>query len=215
MINAIKKQRHVSLILYGPRGAGKSRTALIIAYSILYYQKYKKLPQTKEEFEDFDLWSRVVHRQVIYNPEQLIRKIKNRKTRIPVLIIDDANIMFNSRIYRENAKLYFALIGLFATIRTEVANLIITAVDPEELIKPLRQMQAWFGKVYTKNNVVNVLVQELIQTPLKPYLRTVGRFSWKNDILPDRAYRDYLLFRKALSKKAIEFVERALHKDDN
>mgnify|MGYP001772998155 CR=1 FL=1 len=212
MIKAVSNHGHVSLILYGRRGVGKSRTALFLAYSIMYYNNHKKLPKEKHEFEDWDLWSRIIRYRFIYHPEQLIKRLENRKERLSVLVIDDANIMFNSFLYRDNPKLYLSLIGVFATIRTEVANLIVTCVDPEELIKPIRQMQSWFGAVYSVKKQIHVRVQELIQSPVKPYLKTIGYFSWDSKLLPYRVYHDYLIFRKALSKKAIETAKDILLK---
>jgi len=212
MINNILHQKHTTLILYGRRGSGKSRTALFLAYNILYYQKHRKLPEKKEEFMNLDLWNKIISRYVVFTPQKLVRRLKNSKRIKSVLIIDDANIMFNSSLYREDSKLYFNLIGLFATIRTKVANLIITCVDPDELIKPIRQMQSWFGYVWSDRFETSVRIYELQSTPIKKYLRSIGVFTWKNEYLPDRAYKEYAKIRWFIGEIALRKVEEALKK---
>jgi len=207
-------KKHTTLILYGRRGAGKSRTALFLAYNILYYMRYSKLPDTKEEYSDFDLWNKIISRYLVFTPKQLIKRLEGRTKVKSVLIIDDANIMFNSGLYREDSETYFNLIGLFATIRTKVYNLIVTCVDPEELVKPLKQMQSWFGYVSSDKDNVYVRIYELSSAPYKKYLKTLGMFWWKQDAIPDKAYKEYEKLRWFIGEMALQKVKKSLEKKE-
>jgi len=215
MISAYTHEKHTNLIIYGRSGIGKSKTALILAYSLLYYRKHRTIPKRPEDFKDYDLISKIVRKYFIFTPEQLINKLKKKKRRYAVLVIDDANIAFHSELYRTNPKLYFRLVGVFATIRTKVANLITTCIDPQELIKPLRQMSAWYGKAYMKNNVHILKIQELVTTPIRSYLKTLGYFMWDDDLLDRRAYHIYNLFRLKLGEYAVEKAAEALYEEKN
>jgi len=213
LINNTLNDKHTTLILYGRRGAGKSRTALFLAYNILYYRRHVKLPENKEDFNDLDMWDKIIRKYIVFTPKQLVNRLKNTRRVKSVLVIDDANIMFNSELYRENSKLYFKLIGLFATIRTKVSNLIITCVDPDELIKPIRQMQSWFGYVSSDRFQTYVKVYELHTTPVRKYYKNVGEFIWKNDYLPNKAYKEYEKIRWFVGEMALRKVEETLKQE--
>jgi hypothetical protein len=100
--------------------------------------KNTELPRNQEDYTDMKIWKKIITKYILFTPHELVKFLEKKKKRAAVLIIDDANIMFNSGLFFENQKLYFSLIGVFATIRTKVSNLIVTAVDPLELVKPFK-----------------------------------------------------------------------------
>jgi hypothetical protein len=213
MIPCIKGDKHLSFILYGPRGAGKSRTALYLSYNLAYYQENKRLPETYEDHAHLDIWEKIIKKRVIFTPKQLIDKLKKDK-RYSFLIIDDANIMFHTGIFRNDPHLYYALIGLLATIRTKIGNLIVTAVDPTLLIKPLRQMYTFNGYVTSNSKYTKVKVYSLTPTPVQVVIKKKGIFQWANELLPREAYEIYRDLRERIGKFAINVADRVIHREE-
>lgn len=124
---AIEKGDFNSMIVSGSRGVGKSVYALKLAYSIL---------------KDWEL----VFRNLYYDAQRLYWDLKARG-RLKLIVIDDAGVGFSNLWYHTNRDYYRLMSSVGQILRTEICNLVMTAPNPQMIVKPFREMNDWFVKV--------------------------------------------------------------------
>jgi len=109
------------IIVEGYQGVGKSLYALLIASEI--YKTWN--------------WD-ILRKYFAYDPEELLRKIRYKRVRSPLLIWDDSGNWLNNQDYKnrwvkETAK-------YFQVARTQWGCIILTTVDAEDIVKSIRTM---------------------------------------------------------------------------
>ena len=128
------------------------------------------------------------------------------------MILDDANSYFNTHIWtsREGKKVYEALSGTLATIRTVISNLIITAVSVQELAKPIRYMV--FHRAYTTlyKDAITLHVYRLHYLPNGvSYIKKWLTFTIV-DKIPQDVYENYAKLRDEMATEAIRLFKEAV-----
>ena len=179
------------VIVEGYQGVGKSLYALLTASEI------------------YKTWNwEILRKSFAYDPEELLRTIRRKRERSPLLIWDDAGNWLNNQDYKnrwvkETAK-------YFQVARTDFSCIMLTTVDAEDIVKSIRTM----------NN--RILVQILRNSSKKEPDRRKARIytRWKS---PDKkrqgeenkieeefyfhhcdwnCYKQYEAYRKSFAKKA-------------
>jgi len=201
---AYKYERFFGLIIYGDQGVGKSTYMLKVLYDV---------------YGDWD----IVFEHIIFSFDDLIdlikktREMSKRNERIKVIGWDDAGIYGHKYIYfrkREAVELVSAWIDV---VRTRIASILITTINPFNLLKPIRESTGFkFGKVVRLNKDDDRQITVYNRTILpncKTYVKKmyVDTFTAR---LPDNIYSRYLEMRKKFYEVAearlVEIAEKGV-----
>jgi hypothetical protein len=205
ILRAWRAHEFYGLIVYGPQGIGKSSYMLQVMYQV---------------YRDWDK----VFENLIFSLDDLVDLIKRTREadeRLKLVGWDDAGVHGHKYVYfrRRDAA---ALISAWLDVaRTKVAGLIITTVDPRNLLKPVREnLGMRYGKVFKadayRRRVVRVYDQHLLPTGAC-FLRK-SHVDYFNVYLPDGVYKRYLELRKEFYQEAeerlLEFAEESMRRDE-
>jgi len=179
---AYKEGGFFGLIVYGPQNIGKSSYMLKVMAELYNYD-----------------WNKVF-KHVVFSLEDLIRVMKRSMyNRIKVIGWDDAGVHGHKYVYFEDPELVRLVEGWLHTIKTRLGGLIITTLDPESLMKPLRvNLGMLQGEVERNGGPYRVVT---VYRPI--YIPGLGRRYPKvyrdhyNVMLPDEVYKRYDALRKS------------------
>ena len=196
IIDAYINNAFFGLIIYGRQGIGKTTYMLKVMYDV---------------YGSWDL----VFKHLVFSLDDLVDVIKNDDKRFIVIGWDDAGIHGHKYRYfrsRESAELISAWLD---AIRTQVSALLITTVNPMNLLKPIRDSLGFmFGKV----TLVNSYGEREITVYNRTFLPTGASFVRKSYVeffsakLDDNVYKKYLEMRDAFYKEAKKRLIDALEK---
>jgi len=131
--------------IFGERGQGKSTYCLKVMAKVYY--TLNGLNGLDGEAESY-LWA---IKQMIYEPEEFQRILAYNKIHgiiSPILTLDDASMHFGNMLHVTNPKIYSALMGETATIRTAVTGFLITAPKRGHVAKFLRDYDDFKGEAF-------------------------------------------------------------------
>jgi len=161
--------------IFGERGKGKSMYC------------YKVMAKTYWHFNGYtdegDAYAEAL-KYMIYEPRDFQKLIITNKIKgivTPVICLDDASMHFGNMLHITNNKLYSALLGQTATVRTAVTGFMITAPKRCHVVKFLRTYDDYKGEVFIdKGGEQSVLTDEQIRN------KKGGRQNWDRKV---RFYR--------------------------
>ena len=194
ILDAYEKCEFFGVIVYGSQGIGKSTYMLKVL---------------KEVYGSWDL----ALQHVVFSFDDLIDIIRSEE-RIPCIGWDDAGIHGHKYKYfkhKESAELISAWLD---AIRTQIAGLIITTVNPFNLLKPVRTS---LGMRYCKvtHHIEDHRIANVYEMSVLPNGKTFTRCIYKDYFkarLPDHIYRKYIAMRdqfyKEAKKRLIEAIEK-------
>jgi len=143
--NGRKQNGFMGGFIFGERGQGKSTYC------------YKEMAKTYYHFngyntndDEIDAYKEAL-KYMIYEPRDFQRltsynKIKHIVT--PIICLDDASMHFGNMLHQTDNKLYSALMGQTATVRTAVTGLLITAPKRAHVAKFLRDYDDYKGEAF-------------------------------------------------------------------
>jgi len=140
--NGRKQNGFMGGFIFGERGKGKSTYALKVMAKT-YYHFYGMN-------DEGDAYKEAI-KYMIYEPSDFQRltamnKIKHIIT--PIICLDDASMHFGNMLHQTDYKLYSALMGQTATVRTAVTGLLITAPKRAHVAKFLRDYDDFKGEAF-------------------------------------------------------------------
>lgn len=134
--------------IFGERGTGKS-TYCYKVNAKTYYELngYSKTDEEEDAYQE-------ALQYMMYEPSDfrkllIYNKIKRIVT--PIICLDDASMHFGKMLHVINPKLYSALLGETATIRTAATGFLINAPKRSHVVKFLREYDDFKGEVKTSN----------------------------------------------------------------
>ena len=132
--------------IFGERGLGKST----YCYKVLA-KVYYELNGFNKKDDEIEAYKMALD-CMLYEPSEFQRltfynKIKRIIT--PIICLDDASMHFGKMLHVTNPKLYAALLGQTATVRTTVTGFLINAPRRSHVAKFLRDYDDFKGEVKT------------------------------------------------------------------
>ncbi|MEM4455552.1 MAG: hypothetical protein QXT28_12615 [Thermofilaceae archaeon] len=170
-------------IVTGPQGAGKTVLTLWTLYLI---------------YRDWDL----VFEHVIFDWQNHFSKIERwievnagrggDYERYAALAYDDAAVQFSKYLFYVDKALSWSISQYFQLVRRFAAGVIVTCVDEEELLRPLRLQPFSFIEVKRLGKWTSVAkFYQPVKKPLsKRRARVIGAFAF-TPLLPDEVYERY------------------------
>jgi len=140
ILKEYKRDGFVSALVFGKQGNGKTTYAMVTSKEV-----YEKLGYEKP-------WQTALDRLYFELPEclPLLKEAFYGRTKIPVIIFDDASIWFSKYYwYTDIQKTFFKI---YALIRTLVTAVIFTTPSPNDISFFLRE-KSWKKIKITKNGV--------------------------------------------------------------
>jgi len=194
ILDAYARNDFVGLIIYGKQGIGKSTYMLKVL---------------NEVYGDWDL----ALEHVVFSLDDLIDIIKSTNKKILCVGWDDAGIHGHKYMYFRS-KLSMELVSAWLdAIRTQVSSLLVTTVNPFNLIKPVRTSGFWYGKVaiYSRNMRYTAVYSISVLPDGRRYAKKlyVDRFTLR---LPDEVYAKYREKRERFYKEAKEKLVKVIEK---
>mgnify|MGYP000734071067 CR=1 FL=1 len=190
---AINSDDYFELIIYGKRGRGKSIYAYKIA-KIVYNNDLKKV------------WAHWV-----YTLDQLIEildKYAGKDERIKLLVWDDAGVHGSKyKWFTEEQALVDTLAEVWQTIRDTVAATLITTPNPKLLLKAIRTMDTYTGKVVWADRRVKLAMLKIYSQNILPngfILPKLIAYELFRAWLPDDEYKTLKSKRKRYSRECID-----------
>jgi hypothetical protein len=180
ILKEYKRDGFISAIVFGKQGSGKTTYALITAKEVYEKLGYEEPWQTALDHLYFEL------------PESLplLKKAFHERTKIPVIIFDDASIWFSKYYwYTDVQKAFFKI---YALIRTLVTAVIFTTPSPHDISFFLRE-KSWKKVKITRNGVETKGV--------KKGVRRVRAWIYKNEIKKNPKIGD---FKDTPEKEAVD-----------
>jgi hypothetical protein len=179
ILKEYKRDGFISALVFGKQGNGKTTYALITAKEV-----YEKLGYEKP-------WQVALDRLYFELPESLplLKQAFYERSKIPVIIFDDASIWFSKYYwYTDVQKAFFKI---YALIRTLVTAVIFTTPSPNDISFFLRE-KSWKKIKITKNGVETKGV--------KKGVRRARAWLYKSDFKRD-SNGD---FKTAVEKEAVD-----------
>jgi hypothetical protein len=195
ILEAYEMNEFFGLIIYGEQSIGKTTYMLKVMYEV---------------YRNWDL----VFKHLVFSFDDLVDIIKNNDQRFVVIGWDDAGIHGHKYRYfrsRESVELISAWLD---AIRTQVSALLITTVNPLNLLKPIRDSLGMrYGKVI-RHKDIRRYARVYSQTVLpdgKKILKLMFIDCFKAR-LPDHVYEKYLEKRNAFYRETKERLIEAIEK---
>ena len=188
---AIDRYEICSVLVYGRKGIGKTKVAMILAHSI---------------YNDWDM----VLDHLIFTPQQFSGILRIGMGRIPCLIFDDAGTWLNKYKYRSHEMASFC--KLYDLMRSLVGVIIFTTPHPHNILRYVREDVDLFIKVKEyKGSIRECDIYERFYTHPIPKVGEIRKGTMVmekmlidlND-LPDEVYEKYLVARERAVEKAVE-----------
>lgn len=130
--------------IFGERGEGKSTyTYKVMAKTHYELNGYSNTNDEEEAYKES-------LKYMLYDPSDFRKLLiynKIKRVITPILCIDDASMHFGKMLHQTNPKLYAALLGETATIRTAATGFLITAPKRAHVAKFLRDYDDFKGEV--------------------------------------------------------------------
>lgn len=142
--------------VFGERGDGKS-TYCYKTSSKTYYELNGYSKKDDEEYA-----YKLALDTLFFDPTDFRKFLiynKLKKIITPMCILDDASMHFGKLLHQTNPRLYSALLGETATIRTAVTGFLITAPKRAHVAKFLRDYDDFKGEVKTDSGPSNKNMQ--------------------------------------------------------
>lgn len=141
--NGRKQNGFMGGFIFGERGQGKS-TYCYKEMAKVYYH-FNGYSNTDDEIDAY----KEALTYMIYEPKDFQRltsynKIKHIIT--PIICLDDASMHFGNMLHQTDNRMYSALMGQTATVRTAVTGLLITAPKRGHVAKFLRDYDDYKGE---------------------------------------------------------------------
>ena len=203
-------------IIYGELGAGKSTYALKVAYELLtYYGKYV-MPGQYANYEKMDInqrYSFIHHHFLVFTIPQMLERIKKSrwKSRLPILIWDDAGVGGSNLLFFNNLAAYQALSGLIQTIRTRTGALLMTVPLTGLMAKQIRALPetvvVLVEKIDRETSRAMAFTQKQGVKRTYYILKFIDIFKRR---LPDKYFEEYMEFRDSYVDYSIEQWEHAI-----
>jgi hypothetical protein len=168
ILEAYEKCEFFGLIVYGPQGIGKSTYMLKVL---------------KEVYGSWDL----ALKHVVFSLDDLIDIIKTEE-RILCIGWDDAGIHGHKYKYFRHKESVELISAWLDAIRTQVAGLIITTVNPFNLLKPVRtSLGMRYGKVIVNKEEYDYRAVKVYEMTVLPngkhsqdvYIRTSSKHDYQ------------------------------------
>jgi len=143
--NGRKQNGFMGGFIFGPRGQGKSTYCYkLMAKTYYHFNGYNN------NDDEIDAYKEAL-RYMLYEPRDFQRitsynKIKHIVT--PIICLDDASMHFGNMLHQTDNRLYSALLGQTATVRTAVTGLLITAPKRGHVAKFLRDYDDYKGEAF-------------------------------------------------------------------
>ncbi len=141
--NFRKQNGFMGGFIFGERGQGKSTYAYkLMAKTYYHFNGYNNNDDEEDAYKE-------ALEYIIYEPSDFQRltaynKIKQIIT--PIICLDDASMHFGNMLHQTNYRLYSALLGQTATVRTAVTGFLITAPKRIHVAKFLRDYDDFKGE---------------------------------------------------------------------
>jgi hypothetical protein len=206
ILQAWRRHEFYGLIVYGPQGIGKSSYMLQVMYQV---------------YRDWDK----VFQNLIFSLDDLvdlIKRTREAKERLKLVGWDDAGV-HGHKYEALRRRGVVALISAWLDVaRTKIAGLIITTVDPRNLLKPVRESLGMrYGKVFKadayRRRAVCVYDQHLMPTGI--CFITKSHVDYFNVYLRDDIYQRYLEMRKEFYREAearlIDLAEKSMKRGED
>jgi len=129
--------------IFGERGKGKST----YTYKVMAKTYYELNGYTTTDDEEDAYKESLQH--MIYEPkdfQKLVIYNKIKRIVTPIICLDDASMHFGKMLHQTDPKLYAALLGQTATVRTSVTGFLITAPKRAHVAKFLREYDDFKGE---------------------------------------------------------------------
>jgi len=143
--NSRKQNGFMGWFIFGERGKGKSTYCYkLMAKTYYHFNGYNTTDDEIAAYKEALTY-------MIYEPRDFQRltsynKIKHIVT--PIICLDDASMHFGNMLHQTNNRLYSALMGQTATVRTAVTGLLITAPKRAHVCKFLRDYDDYKGEAF-------------------------------------------------------------------
>ncbi len=191
ILNSYRNTGFYSDIIYGVQGVGKSSYAFQLAYYV---------------YRDW----RLVFLHLIIDPLQLmdfLKFLRKNDLRAPVIIVDDAGILFGRTVYLADRRRYIAIKGIVDLARSGSASILYTTPSPLGLSNQLRTMNTYLSKISFYNNEIRQVIKyrRTILPSGTMYIKKafIERF---NVYLPPLVYKYYWRLRQSY----IELMEKII-----
>jgi hypothetical protein len=195
--DAYKKYEFFGLIIYGEQGIGKTTYMLKVMYDV------------------YGDWN-TVFEHLIFSLDDLIDLIEeSRGKRFKVIGWDDAGIHGHKYKYFRKRDAVELISAWLDVARTKTASLLITTVNPLNLLKPIRESLGMkYGKVVRYDSANERLITVYNRTILpngKTYVKKMYADKF-TAILPDHVYERYLKLRSEFYRQAEEQIMKVAKK---
>lgn len=151
--NNRKQNGFMGGFIFGERGKGKSTYCYKLMAKTYYH--FNGYSTTDDEIDAY----KEALTYMIYEPRDFQRltsynKIKHIVT--PIICLDDASMHFGNMLHQTDNRLYSALMGQTATVRTAVTGLLITAPKRAHVAKFLRDYDDYKGEAFIDAGAENI-----------------------------------------------------------
>jgi hypothetical protein len=194
ILEAYANYEFFSLVVYAPKGWGKSSFAIQLLSEVYGEQKISPFGPVIIR-RNWNAWKDYM----IFTPEQYEDKIDyalRKNMRYKCLVWDDAGAWASKHRWQEEWAKRFA--EEYDTLRTVTSGLVLTTVNPRNLLTTVRNYDTWTGRIVkiTGNPKASHLRRVRVYSGwVSPDLVKQGRRVEYDDFfsvrLPDRVFREY------------------------
>ena len=186
----------LSVITYGRQGVGKSIYNMKVAAEVFGYLKRKLT------------WRELIDKYVVFDVDDLISRVREARSRIPVLIWDDAGVHGSSYWWFLDRKRTMLLSALFQTARTKLNALLMNSPNPAFILKHFRVIDSIIVLVVKADGRRSVAHGYRLK--LLPSGRIVIKKLFMDTFIREfKGYEHYLEKRKAYVDYVLDEIRKA------
>ncbi len=192
ILDAYRRNEFYCDIIYGPQGIGKSSYALRVSFYI---------------YRDW----RAVFLHLFHDPLRLLDFmlfLQEHGLRAPLVVIDDAGVLFGRHIYQLDKKRYMAMRMIFDLARAQTSAMLFTVPSHTELSHVFRIANVVVTKIMKRNELYRIAMK--YRRDVLPSGLVKVEKLWAEQFvvkLPDNVYRLYTKLRNSYIKMMLELLQ--------
>lgn len=191
--SAMRQDAFIGAIVYGAQRIGKTSYTAQVLYEV---------------YEDWNM----VNDRILFKLEDVVAVLRaavRTRTKIPVLVWDDAGIHANKLLYFQNRTLIQYLQNLIDVVGINLGCLLITTPNPTNLLKAIRGYEFYRIKVYRRdeyNGRYAVGYQSVLLPSGSRLIKRVFKDNYKVR-LPDEFWQPYMEKRQGYLDEGLKRLE--------